>query len=453
MANGNPFLVTPGGDMSQGLGMLGQALQYRRSEDERQQQLQQQQEQQAQVQAGKQALQQAYQSGNPDDIANAMIKYPEMASVLQGAMQFKSDATRQNLVSSARDVLMNPAQTEEILKKRIQMVTEAGGDPKESIAALAEYKQDPEGFMQNAKNIYAMYDPQGFKSYQSAQPQQAMTPYQSAMININQQNADIRRLQVEQKMLEDKAKQKTTDLNQQELQQKIQANKQNQAQVMQERKNALTNAYTNSVDTINLASAIMNSPGLSGATGLSSLFPTAPGSKTAKTESLIDTLNSKTYLDSVQQMKGMGALSDAEGKKLSSAIASLNTNMSEKDFKGSLNTIIQITKRAQTKASNKLQKLGYSVPNVENAYQDNQDDTTPNPDISDASQSNQGARMTAPSAAIDYVRSNPSSLQEFKEKYGYVPTIAPSSAIEFVKNNPQYKSQFKEKYGYLPGGM
>lgn len=451
MTYGNPFLVTPQNDITQGLGMLDKALQYRQQQQEQQQlqqqQLQAQQAQQQKQQQAQQAVSAAFKSGDSDAIAQAMVDHPQMAGALESAQNFKSAATKQSLVNSARDILLNPNDAEEILKKRIQTVHDAGGDASDSMAALQEYKQDPKGFMQNVKNVYATYDPKGFQAYQSAQPQQAepMTPYQQGMLNINQQNANIRRLQLEQKALEDKAKEKTTSLNQQALQQKIKANKQNQAQLMQERKAGLTSAYTNATDTINLAKTIMNSKGLSGATGVSSIFPTIPGSDTAKTESLLDTLNSKTYLDSVQQMKGMGALSDAEGKKLSSAIASLNTNLSEKDFKSNLNTIIKITGRAQKKAASLMQNAGYSVPDVDNVYDDNKS--------YNAEQGSQDARMQAPEAAISYVRNNPGSLEEFKEKYGYAPSVAPLSAIEFVKNNPQYKSQFISKYGYAPEGM
>jgi hypothetical protein len=451
MTYGNPFLVTPQNDITQGLGMLDKALQYRQQQQEQQQlqqqQLQAQQAQQQKQQQAQQAVSAAFKSGDSDAIAQAMVDHPQMAGALESAQNFKSAATKQSLVNSARDILLNPNDAEEILKKRIQTVHDAGGDASDSMAALQEYKQDPKGFMQNVKNVYATYDPKGFQAYQSAQPQQAepMTPYQQGMLNINQQNANIRRLQLEQKALEDKAKEKTTSLNQQALQQKIKANKQNQAQLMQERKAGLTSAYTNATDTINLAKTIMNSKGLSGTTGVSSIFPTIPGSDTAKTESLLDTLNSKTYLDSVQQMKGMGALSDAEGKKLSSAIASLNTNLSEKDFKSNLNTIIKITGRAQKKAASMMQNAGYSVPDVDNVYDDNKS--------YNAEQGSQDARMQAPEAAISYVRNNPGSLEEFKEKYGYAPSVAPLSAIEFVKNNPQYKSQFISKYGYAPEGM
>ena len=368
MTYGNPFLVTPHNDITQGLGMLDKALQDRKQQQE-QQQLNQQQQQ------AQQAASAAFKSGDPNAIAQAMVDNPQMAQALHNAQNFKTTATKQDLVNSARNVLLNPNDAENIIKKRIQTVTDAGGDPSDSIAALQEYKNNPKSLMQNARNVLALYDPNSLKELQLSQT--GMTPYQSAMININQQNANIKKLQLEQKSLEDKAKRKTTDLQQQNLQQKIQVNKQNQAKLMQERKTRLTSQYTNATDTINLAQTIMDSKGLSGSTGLDSIFPTYPGSDTAKTEALIDTLKSKTFLDSVEKIRGagLGALSDAEGNKLSAAITQLNPNMSEKDFKSSLNTIIQISGRAQKKSASLMKNAGYSVPDVNNVYGDNQSDS------------------------------------------------------------------------------
>jgi hypothetical protein len=153
MTYGNPFLVTPQNDITQGLGMLDKALQYRQQQQEQQQlqqqQLQAQQAQQQKQQQAQQAVSAAFKSGDSDAIAQAMVDHPQMAGALESAQNFKSAATKQSLVNSARDILLNPNDAEEILKKRIQTVHDAGGDASDSMAALQEYKQDPKGFMQN----------------------------------------------------------------------------------------------------------------------------------------------------------------------------------------------------------------------------------------------------------------------------------------------------------------
>lgn len=115
------------------------------------------------------AVNAAFQSGNPDEISNVIIQYPEMAESLSKAMSFKSDATKSNFIESAKSIVTNPNNTEQILTTRIENIIKEGGDPTDSILALKEYKDNPEEFIQKSKNVFAAYDPQGWKSYSSAQ--------------------------------------------------------------------------------------------------------------------------------------------------------------------------------------------------------------------------------------------------------------------------------------------
>ncbi|WP_186268990.1 hypothetical protein [Burkholderia gladioli] len=94
---------------------------------------------------------------------------------------------------------------------------------------------------------------------------------------------------------------------------------------------------------------LQKSPGLSGAVGLSSMFPTRPGSDTANFEAQLDTFRAQNFLPMVANLKGMGALSDAEGKKLTDAVGALSTKQSEQAFRASLdeikNTLLQSRER------------------------------------------------------------------------------------------------------------
>jgi hypothetical protein len=77
-------------------------------------------------------------------------------------------------------------------------------------------------------------------------------------------------------------------------------------------------------------------PGLSNAVGLVSALPTIPGSKSADFEARLDTLKAQSFLPQVEQLKGAGALSDAEGKKLSDSVGALSIKMSPEAFRKSL---------------------------------------------------------------------------------------------------------------------
>lgn len=84
---------------------------------------------------------------------------------------------------------------------------------------------------------------------------------------------------------------------------------------------------------------LIKSPGREFGTGFSSMFNFVPGTSGATFKAQLETLKSQAFLPMVAQLKGMGALSDAEGKKLTAAIGALDSSMKEEDFLASLNQI------------------------------------------------------------------------------------------------------------------
>jgi hypothetical protein len=77
-------------------------------------------------------------------------------------------------------------------------------------------------------------------------------------------------------------------------------------------------------------------PGLSRSVGAIGAFPTMPGSDSANFQAELNTFQSQAFLPMVAQLKGMGALSDAEGKKLTAAVGALDPKMGEKAFRESV---------------------------------------------------------------------------------------------------------------------
>lgn len=80
-------------------------------------------------------------------------------------------------------------------------------------------------------------------------------------------------------------------------------------------------------------------PGLSNSVGLMSALPTMPGSNSATFQAELNTFQSQAFLPMVAQLKGMGALSDAEGKKLTAAVGALDPKMGEQAFRESIGRI------------------------------------------------------------------------------------------------------------------
>jgi len=79
--------------------------------------------------------------------------------------------------------------------------------------------------------------------------------------------------------------------------------------------------------------------GLERSVGLMGKLPTMPGSDSANFQAELDTFQSQAFVPMVAQLKGMGALSDAEGRKLTQAVGALNPNMGEKAFRESIERI------------------------------------------------------------------------------------------------------------------
>lgn len=84
---------------------------------------------------------------------------------------------------------------------------------------------------------------------------------------------------------------------------------------------------------------LSNHPGLEGTVGFSVGQRFIPGTDAASFDARLETLKSQAFLPMVAQLKGMGQLSDAEGKKLTAAIGALDNRMSEKEFRASLQEI------------------------------------------------------------------------------------------------------------------
>jgi len=125
--------------------------------------------------------------------------------------------------------------------------------------------------------------------------------------------------------------------------------------------------------TLDTAAQLYNHPGREAGTGKSSFVSNIPGTAARDFKATLDTFKAQTFLPMVSALRGMGALSDAEGKKLSDSVGALDPGMSEEAFAASLK---QITKNLYDKAKSgglnvtlpSFAESGPSVGTIENGY-------------------------------------------------------------------------------------
>lgn len=95
-------------------------------------------------------------------------------------------------------------------------------------------------------------------------------------------------------------------------------------------------------------------PGLPNSVGIRGALPTMPGSESANFQAELDSFQSQAFIPMVAQLKGMGALSDAEGKKLTAAVGALNPRMGEQAFRESIGRITRDMEGARQRVSGEV---------------------------------------------------------------------------------------------------
>jgi len=80
-------------------------------------------------------------------------------------------------------------------------------------------------------------------------------------------------------------------------------------------------------------------------------MPVLVSDEAADATALIDTLGSQAFLAQIPNIKGMGALSNAEGEKLQAALQNLSRTQSEKQFRANLDEAARLLKKGRENLS------------------------------------------------------------------------------------------------------
>ncbi|MDV1834081.1 phage DNA ejection protein [Escherichia coli] len=346
-----------------------------------------QQEKQAQRQKEfQQAYANAYASGDRGALRQLATQYPDQIESVRKGMGFIDEDQRNSigtLAAGARLASSSPEAMQSWLQNNTKELTRVGVDPN-NVAQM--YQQNPSGFGEFVDHLgMAALGPIDYFNVQdkmagreidrgrlaetirSNQAGEALTARgQDIQIrgqNISAQNAalsrEIQRAELQEKALDRQIARESNQLKLEELKQK-QADVRQKADIARADRQA---AAQGAVDTFSTALDSLNeieqSPGLSKAVGIRSAFPTVPGSDAANFEARLDTFKAQTFLPMVQSLKGMGALSDAEGKKLSDAVGALSPKMSEKAFRDSIG---KIRNQLESKLSTVKKQFDYQEP-------------------------------------------------------------------------------------------
>lgn len=127
---------------------------------------------------------------------------------------------------------------------------------------------------------------------------------------------------------------------------------------LEQQKLGIVSSFDSAIDTLD---TIAKHPGKKAAVGFGGAqLSMIPGTDAAGFAAQLETFKAQTFLPQVQALKGMGALSDAEGKKLTAAVGALSQSMKQSEFDSQVGKIRSDLEAARKRASSSLQ----NVPNI-----------------------------------------------------------------------------------------
>lgn len=358
------------------------------------------------------ALKSAWESGDNKAMVDLIASNPEQAESIQKMIGVRDQQQRQAIGNVASQLTAaldsgNAQGAASVIQSNAETLQAMGQDP---AILLQQLQQDPTALRKGADSLMLLtMSPDQVMAYkQKLEDQQIQRDKMSVQVrgqDITARGQDIaastaaadrelRRLENQQKSIDRQLARETNELKRQELKQKMDLAAENADGIRREKAaagEAAISTFDRSIQTID---EILADPALPSAVGVKSLTSYLPGSDAQTVKAKIETLKSQSFLNEVEKMKGLGALTEAEGQRLVSAIGSLDRDMPEKAFVAELNKIKgYMTSRKEAAAK----KYGIQQP---------------------AQQTQLGS---APQAAVDYLRSNPQFKAAFKQKYGYLP--------------------------------
>lgn len=303
------------------------------------------------------ALKSAWESGDQKSMVGLLDSNPEQLQTIQGLMGFRDQQQRQAIGNVAAQLTAaldsgNVQGAAGVIQSNAEALQAMGQDP---ATLLQQLQQDPTALRKGADSLMLLtMSPDQVMAYkQKLEDQQLKRDQMSVQVrgqDITARGQDIsastaaadrelRRLENQQKSIDRQLARETNELKRQELTQKMELAAEKADGIRREKAaagEAAVSTFDRSIQTID---EILSDPALPSAVGVKSLTSYLPGSDAQTVKAKIETLKSQSFLNEVEKMKGLGALTEAEGQRLVSAIGSLDRDMPERAFVAELNKI------------------------------------------------------------------------------------------------------------------
>lgn len=114
--------------------------------------------------------------------------------------------------------------------------------------------------------------------------------------------------------------------------------------------------------TLEYIDEVRNHPGRGAGTGATSVFNVIPGTSGRDFQNRVDQLKSGAFLTAIDDLRGMGALSNAEGQTATAAITRMDTTTSEAEFNAALDDYESTVKLGRNRAQKRVKAPADMAP-------------------------------------------------------------------------------------------
>ena len=340
-------------------------------------------------------LQQAMSNPTPESFAMLTAKYPGQREAFKQSWDMMSQGQKDNEFLTGVQAYSaitsgKPEVAKSLLETQITAARNSGKDTRKLETMMNALDQKPESVAGHLGLVLSSVDPEKWskmagelrtaekapaelseaKSKAAIAASKAKFADSEAVLDLQKKGWDITKIQEDIKIAKQNANiaamnaqiSKTgNDLKRQELQLKVQEHIQKRDEAVNAKAADVESARMNMDNMLNTADRILKTDPfvISRATGpvASSKYVPTVTQGAADFEALVDTLGSQAFLAQIPNIKGMGALSNAEGEKLQSALQ----NFSLKQSPERLLENVREAQRLILKARSNISKR-YGVP-------------------------------------------------------------------------------------------
>lgn len=327
-------------------------------------------------------LQTTMQNPTAEAFGQLALKYPGQREAIVASSKLMTEAQQTSAfndaskIFNALDIGNNDAALKIATIKR-DALKNAGRDTADYDSMIEAINTSPQAAKATVGLIGASIDPKKWTETFKAAPEiqeakskaaQAATKAKfaesEAVLDLQKKGWDITKIQEDIKISKENSRiaalnaqiaREGNALKREEMGIKLQELKDKRDDAIRGKTAEVESARFNIDNMLNTADRVLKNPSLNSVLGsIQGRLPAVLSDEANDAIALIDTLGSQAFLSQIPNVKGMGALSNAEGEKLQSALQNLSRKQSEKQFRENLNEAQRLMLKARKNISTRF---------------------------------------------------------------------------------------------------